>query len=130
MQPLRRQAVDALAALKSRRSPLTARELEVAALVAEGLTNREVAAQLRLSVRTAENHLLNVMNKLGFNNRAQVAGWFARTQSTNESLRSWAQRVPSRLFAGRSAPEALSRDQDASQARKPPGGSPHPGQAG
>lgn len=58
------------------------------ARVAEGLTNREVAARLRLSVRTAENHLLNVMNKLGFNNRAQVAGWFARTQSTNESLRS------------------------------------------
>jgi DNA-binding CsgD family transcriptional regulator len=88
MQPLRRQAVDAVAALKSRRSPLTARELEVAALVAEGLTNREVAARLRISVRTAENHLLNVMNKLGCNNRAQVAGWFARTQSTNESLRS------------------------------------------
>jgi DNA-binding CsgD family transcriptional regulator len=39
---------------------------------------------LRLSVRTAENHLLNVMNKLGLNNRAQVAAWFARSQFGQE----------------------------------------------
>jgi DNA-binding CsgD family transcriptional regulator len=58
--------------------PLSARELEVARLVAAGLSNKEVAAQLRLSVRTAENHLLNVMNKLGMANRAQVAAWMAR----------------------------------------------------
>ncbi len=84
MAPLARRAADALAQLKMRRSPLTARELEVAALVAAGLTNKEVAARLRLSVRTAENHLLNVMNKLGLNNRAQVAAWFARSQSGRE----------------------------------------------
>jgi DNA-binding CsgD family transcriptional regulator len=81
MEPLRRRALGELAALKGGRSPLTDRELEVAALVAEGLTNKEVAARLSLSVRTAENHLLNVMNKLGLDNRAQVAAWFTRTRS-------------------------------------------------
>ena len=81
MEPLRSRATNALAALMSRPSPLTRRELEVAALVAEGMTNKEVATRLRLSVRTAENHLLNVMNKLGLDNRAQVAAWYARSQS-------------------------------------------------
>ena len=81
MEPLRARAAAGLAALKGERSPLTDRELEVAALVAEGLTNKEVAARLRLSVRTAENHLLNVMNRLGLDNRAQVAAWFTRTRS-------------------------------------------------
>ena len=75
----------AQAALKGRRNPLTDRDLEVAALVAEGLTNKEVATRLRLSVRTAENHGLNVMNKLGLDNRAQVAAWFTRTRSTGLS---------------------------------------------
>ena len=84
MEPLRGRAAAALAALKGGRSPLTDRELEVAALVAEGLTNKEVATRLRLSVRTAENHVLNVMNKLGLDNRAQVAAWFTRTGSTGE----------------------------------------------
>jgi DNA-binding CsgD family transcriptional regulator len=82
MEPLRIRAAEALAALKSGPSPLTGRELEVASLVAEGMTNKEVATRLRLSVRTAENHLLNVMNKLGFDNHAQVAAWYARSQST------------------------------------------------
>ena len=85
MEPLQRRAEDALATLKSGPSPLTARELEVAALVADGLTNKEVAARLRLSVRTAENHVLNVMNKLGLDNRAQVAAWYTRSRSTGET---------------------------------------------
>jgi len=63
--------------------PLSARELEVAQLVAEGLSNKEVAARLRLSVRTAENHLLNVMNKLGLDNRAQVAAWVTRAHGAS-----------------------------------------------
>ncbi len=84
MEPLRRRAGEVAAALRAGRSPLTAREEEVAALVAEGLTNKEVATRLRLSVRTAENHLLNVMNKLGLDNRAQVAAWFTRTRATGE----------------------------------------------
>jgi DNA-binding CsgD family transcriptional regulator/tetratricopeptide (TPR) repeat protein len=85
MEPLRSRAANVLAALMSRPSPLTSRELEVAALVAEGMTNKEVATRLRLSVRTAENHVLNVMNKLGLDNRAQVAAWYTRTQSSGPS---------------------------------------------
>ena len=81
MQPLERRARDALASLKAGPGPLTSRELEIAALVAEGMTNKEVATRLRVSVRTAENHLLNVMNKLGLDNRAQVAAWYTRTRS-------------------------------------------------
>jgi DNA-binding CsgD family transcriptional regulator len=86
MEPLRRRASTSRAGLKAGRGPLTDRELEVAALVAEGLTNKEIATRLRLSVRTAENHVLNVMNKLGLDNRAQVAAWFTRTRSTGEGL--------------------------------------------
>jgi DNA-binding NarL/FixJ family response regulator len=55
--------------------------------VAEGLTNKEVATRLRLSVRTAENHVLNVMNKLGLDNRAQVAAWFTRTRAPEADAR-------------------------------------------
>jgi DNA-binding CsgD family transcriptional regulator len=87
MEPLRQAAIDALATLKRGRSPLTDRELEVAGLVAEGLTNKEVATRLRLSVRTAENHVLNVMNKLGLDNRAQLAAWFTRTRAPEADAR-------------------------------------------
>jgi DNA-binding CsgD family transcriptional regulator len=85
MSQLRSRAANALRGLMSRPSPLTSRELEVASLVAEGMTNKEVATRLRLSVRTAENHLLNVMNKLGLDNRAQVAAWYTRTRSSGPS---------------------------------------------
>jgi len=85
MEPLRRRAAAARAALKAGPSPLTDREREVAALIAEGLTNKEVATRLRLSVRTAENHVLNVMNKLGLDNRAQVAAWFTRNRAAEDA---------------------------------------------
>ena len=81
MGPLRRRVADALATVRSHPSPLTVREHEVAGLVAAGLTNKEVATKLHLSVRTAENHVFNVMNKLGLDNRAQVATWYTRAQS-------------------------------------------------
>jgi predicted ATPase/DNA-binding CsgD family transcriptional regulator len=56
---------------------LTPRERQVALLVKEGLTDREVADRLAISRRTAEWHLKQVLNKLGFNSRAQVAAWIA-----------------------------------------------------
>ena len=55
--------------------PLTAREREVVRLVARGLTNREIAAALVVTERTAETHVQNILNKLGFSARAQVAAW-------------------------------------------------------
>jgi DNA-binding CsgD family transcriptional regulator/tetratricopeptide (TPR) repeat protein len=54
---------------------LSRREREVAALVAQGLTNREIARTLFLSERTAENHVQHILTKLGFGARAQIAAW-------------------------------------------------------
>ena len=57
------------------RHTLTRREAQVAALVARGLTNREIAAQLFLSVRTVEVHVDHALTKLGFHTRTQLAAW-------------------------------------------------------
>ncbi|WP_232667756.1 ATP-binding protein [Pseudonocardia sp. TRM90224] len=54
---------------------LSARQLEVAELVASGLTNRQIADKLHVSVRTAENHVRNIMTTLGFRTRSQIATW-------------------------------------------------------
>lgn len=54
---------------------LSAREREVAALVAQGKSNREIAASLVVSERTAEAHVSNILGKLGFTTRAQIAAW-------------------------------------------------------
>jgi DNA-binding CsgD family transcriptional regulator len=54
---------------------LSAREREVAALVAQGRTNREIADALVVSERTAEAHVSNILGKLGFTTRAQIAAW-------------------------------------------------------
>src|ERR1700680_4770926 len=56
---------------------LSRREREVAALVAEGLSNREIAERLFISERTAEGHVEQIRNKLGFKSRSQVAAWVA-----------------------------------------------------
>src|SRR4030088_3395288 len=57
---------------------LSRREREIAALVAEGLTNREIAARLFISERTVDGHLEHVREKLGVNTRAQIAAWLVR----------------------------------------------------
>ena len=59
---------------------LTRRAQEVAELVALGLTNREIADRLFLSERTAEWHIEQIFNKLGFTSRSQVAAWVSRSQ--------------------------------------------------
>jgi class 3 adenylate cyclase/DNA-binding CsgD family transcriptional regulator len=54
---------------------LSRREREVATLLARGLSNREIAAELSISVSTAERHVANILTKLGYHSRAQVAAW-------------------------------------------------------
>jgi DNA-binding NarL/FixJ family response regulator len=56
-------------------SQLTSRETEVAALVAGGLTNRQIAETLFIAERTAENHVQHILTKLGLANRTQIATW-------------------------------------------------------
>jgi len=55
--------------------PLTGRELEVAGLVAEGLTNYAIARRLSVAPRTAEAHVENIRRKLQVRSRAQIAAW-------------------------------------------------------
>lgn len=61
------------------RDGLSQREVEVAGLVAEGLTNRQIADRLVISERTAQNHVQHILTKLGFGTRAQIAAWAARS---------------------------------------------------
>lgn len=61
-------------------SPLTPREQEVAALVAEGLTNRQIASALGRSPRTVHGHVENILAKLGFSSRARIASWWTANQ--------------------------------------------------
>jgi non-specific serine/threonine protein kinase len=60
-------------------SLLTERELEVAALITDGLSNQEIADRLVISRRTAEGHVNRILRKLGFTTRTQIATWNAQT---------------------------------------------------
>jgi DNA-binding CsgD family transcriptional regulator/tetratricopeptide (TPR) repeat protein len=70
-----REAPDQPAASKKQSAPLAPREREVAALIARGLTNRDIAVSLEITERTAETHVQHILNKLGFGARAQIAAW-------------------------------------------------------
>jgi DNA-binding NarL/FixJ family response regulator len=54
---------------------LTQRERQVAAVVARGLSNQEIAGELVVSVKTVEAHVTRILSKLGFSSRAQIAAW-------------------------------------------------------
>ncbi len=58
-------------------NPLTPRERDVALLIARGYTNRQIGAELVISAATAERHVVNILNKLGFHARSQIAVWVA-----------------------------------------------------
>jgi len=89
---------DALAYAVDERSPtvrrsaegpasLTRREREVAALVARGLTDKQIATTLVISPRTAESHVEHILIKLAFTNRAQVAAWTAAQGASSHNSR-------------------------------------------
>ncbi|QZS52508.1 ATP-binding protein [Rhodococcus opacus] len=64
---------------------LTRRERQVADMVADGLSNREIAEELVLSTRTVDGHVENIFSKLHVNSRAQVAAWVTRTRAAAEN---------------------------------------------
>jgi non-specific serine/threonine protein kinase len=62
--------------------PLTRREEEVAALIARGCTNREIAESLVITEGTVERHVANIFRKLNCHSRAQVASWATQSLHT------------------------------------------------
>jgi DNA-binding CsgD family transcriptional regulator len=64
-------------------TPLTPREHEIASLIAQGLSNREIADELVISPATAARHVANILAKLGFSSRTQVASWATRHESSS-----------------------------------------------
>jgi DNA-binding NarL/FixJ family response regulator len=58
---------------------LTAREQDVALLIARGLTNRRIAQELSISESTVENHIHKIFKKLGFSSRSRIAAWVAQS---------------------------------------------------
>jgi predicted ATPase/DNA-binding CsgD family transcriptional regulator len=64
---------------------LTPRQLEIARLIADDLTNRQIADRLFLSERTVETHITNILNKLGLNSRIQLSRWIAEQPETTRS---------------------------------------------
>jgi DNA-binding CsgD family transcriptional regulator/sugar lactone lactonase YvrE len=80
--------------VKSGQVRLTRRELEVAVLVAQGLTNREIAQRLFLSERTVDGHLEHIREKLGVNNRSQIAAWVVRRDAASAAATAVETRPP------------------------------------
>ncbi|MGQ4599819.1 protein kinase domain-containing protein [Nocardia sp. R6R-6] len=66
---------------------LTKREREVAELIAEGLTNKEIASRLVISPRTAQGHVEHLLTKLEFTSRTQIAAWIAASQDEGSEVR-------------------------------------------
>jgi predicted ATPase/DNA-binding CsgD family transcriptional regulator len=64
---------------------LTPRQLEIARLIADDLTNRQIADRLFLSERTVETHITNILNKLGLNSRIQLSRWIAELPESARS---------------------------------------------
>ena len=63
------------ASLQQLRHDLSEREVEIIELVATGLTNQEIAAQLMISKRTVDNHVSNIFTKTGAKNRVALLNW-------------------------------------------------------
>lgn len=75
------EAVSFAASARGAAGGLSEREREVAAGIHEGLSNREIADRLVLSVRTVDTHVQRILGKLGFGSRAQIAAWFESTRA-------------------------------------------------
>jgi predicted ATPase/DNA-binding NarL/FixJ family response regulator len=76
--PLATAVERALGGKPARVAALTRRQQEVADLVSTGLTNRDIAARLHLSVRTVEDHVESILERLGFDRRSQIAAYMTQ----------------------------------------------------
>jgi DNA-binding CsgD family transcriptional regulator/tetratricopeptide (TPR) repeat protein len=85
LQRLGRRPGERRAGLATAAAALTRREREVAGLVTEGLTNRQIAERLFVAERTAESHVQHILTKLGFTSRVQVAAWAVREELAREA---------------------------------------------
>ncbi|MFD8500644.1 ATP-binding protein [Amycolatopsis sp. NPDC059657] len=87
MAPLRRRAQELSDSLTGSGGPakLTRRERQIAELVSQGLTNRQIAAAAHIGERTVETHVQHVLGKLGFTNRSQIAAWVVGGQLGTEA---------------------------------------------
>jgi DNA-binding CsgD family transcriptional regulator/tetratricopeptide (TPR) repeat protein len=86
--PLADAAAQFLASLQHRGSaspwhPLSDREFEIARLIADGLTNKQIAEQLVLAPKTISAHVAHILTKLGAGRRAEIAAWCATIQVAN-----------------------------------------------
>jgi non-specific serine/threonine protein kinase len=77
--------VDATAGMADVGLRVSPRELEVAVLVAEGLSNRQIGERLFVSPRTVETHVQHLMDKLGVGSRSEIAAWHAREVAAGPS---------------------------------------------
>ena len=65
---------------------LTQRERAVAALIARGKSNREIADELVVAPRTIETHISSILSKLGFTSRTQIAIWATEKGLSNDAM--------------------------------------------
>jgi len=65
-------------------TPLTRREQQVADLVAQGLSNKDIAARLVIAQRTAEGHVEHILAKLGYTKRTQLTAWVIHQRETGD----------------------------------------------
>ncbi len=90
---------------------LTAREREIANLLGLGLTNKEIAARLKISQRTADTHVQNMLNKLGASNRAQIVALTAVDHAPDQPMMAARPAIepPVARAGGRRRPPLLAR---------------------
>jgi predicted ATPase/DNA-binding CsgD family transcriptional regulator len=79
------QLIATEAKFDSATSPLTPREHQTAELIAQGLSNKEIAAHLVIAQRTAEGHVEHILVKLGFSSRSQIARWVGERRTATLS---------------------------------------------